>query len=790
MHDPPQPGAGRGRAEVERATARNHPAPAHVLGERGHRQLLGDLGLADERAAPPLAHEVAVAHEVVQGGPHGQPRHPEIGRELPLRRDRVADLRAPRSGRGPARGLPTASARSCSSGPHRTASRRVVNTTVADCVCRCTELTQSGEMVLTTCRRSAYTGRDERFRAARHGSAGRRRRGSRSPFHRRAGRADERRGRNRAGGGRERRSGAVAALVDDVAARLTLGGRLLYVGAGTSGRLAALDAAECEATFSVEPGRVAALVAGEGAVVDARAGGGRGRRSRRPRRRRNARARAAPMPWSGSAPAAGRPTCSARWRRRATAERSPAASSASRAPSSPRVAEREVCVPVGPEILSGSTQAEGRDRPEARPQHDLDDLDDPARQDLREPDGRPRPVEREAPCPGALDRPRGGRRLRRRRPTRRSAARGGDAEGRDRVAARGRRSGRAHGRAWPTRAASSAGPWSPGREARRPRRARRRPPRPRRRRDRGRDRHRVRVLSAERARHRLARLRRPPGERLRRRRLPRRRRRRLRARRRVAARDRRHRVPAHADHRARGAARRRARRDRRGRRRPARGSSARTSKAPSSRPGGSGRILPPPAATRTSPCSSASSPPGPVRLYTLAPELPGALELVDLLVARGVVVSAGHSDANADEANAAFDRGVGTVTHLFNAMRPFNHRDPGVAGVALARPDVTVQIILDGVHLAPDTVRLVWRAAGGPPRARHRRGRRRRDQRRRLVPPRRRRGRGAQRRRAARRGRRARGQRPDDDRGGPQPPRARRSARGGARRGHAPYRPG
>jgi N-acetylglucosamine-6-phosphate deacetylase len=102
-----------------------------------------------------------------------------------------------------------------------------------------------------------------------------------------------------------------------------------------------------------------------------------------------------------------------------------------------------------------------------------------------------------------------------------------------------------------------------------------------------------------------------------------------------------------------------------------------------------------------------------VRLYTLAPELPGALELVDLLVARGVTVSAGHTDATAEEANAAFDRGVGTVTHLFNAMRPLTHRDPGVAGVALARPDVVVQIILDGVHLAPDTVRLVWRAAAG-----------------------------------------------------------------------------
>jgi N-acetylglucosamine-6-phosphate deacetylase len=104
---------------------------------------------------------------------------------------------------------------------------------------------------------------------------------------------------------------------------------------------------------------------------------------------------------------------------------------------------------------------------------------------------------------------------------------------------------------------------------------------------------------------------------------------------------------------------------------------------------------------------------GPVKLYTLAPELPRALELVDLLVGRGIAVSAGHSDATADEANAAFDRGVRTVTHLFNAMRPFTHRDPGVAGAALGRPDVTVQIILDGVHLAPDTARLVWRAAAG-----------------------------------------------------------------------------
>jgi N-acetylglucosamine-6-phosphate deacetylase len=104
---------------------------------------------------------------------------------------------------------------------------------------------------------------------------------------------------------------------------------------------------------------------------------------------------------------------------------------------------------------------------------------------------------------------------------------------------------------------------------------------------------------------------------------------------------------------------------------------------------------------------------GRIRLLTLAPELEGADELIDLLLRRGVTVSCGHTDATADEANAAFDRGVRTVTHLFNAMRPLRHRDPGIAGAALARDDVVVQIILDGVHLAPETVRLVWRAAAG-----------------------------------------------------------------------------
>jgi N-acetylglucosamine-6-phosphate deacetylase len=104
---------------------------------------------------------------------------------------------------------------------------------------------------------------------------------------------------------------------------------------------------------------------------------------------------------------------------------------------------------------------------------------------------------------------------------------------------------------------------------------------------------------------------------------------------------------------------------------------------------------------------------GPVRLMTLAPELPGADGLIDRLLARGVAVSLGHSDATAEQANAAFDRGARMVTHLFNAMRPFLHRDPGIAGAALARDDVIVQIILDGIHLAPETALVAWRAAAG-----------------------------------------------------------------------------
>jgi N-acetylglucosamine-6-phosphate deacetylase len=104
---------------------------------------------------------------------------------------------------------------------------------------------------------------------------------------------------------------------------------------------------------------------------------------------------------------------------------------------------------------------------------------------------------------------------------------------------------------------------------------------------------------------------------------------------------------------------------------------------------------------------------GPVSEMTLAPELHGAFELIDELVARGVTVSCGHSDATAAEAHLAFDRGARTVTHLFNAMRPSVPRDPGIAMAALARGDVTVQVIVDGHHLAGETVLVAWQAARG-----------------------------------------------------------------------------
>jgi len=106
------------------------------------------------------------------------------------------------------------------------------------------------------------------------------------------------------------------------------------------------------------------------------------------------------------------------------------------------------------------------------------------------------------------------------------------------------------------------------------------------------------------------------------------------------------------------------------------------------------------------------SPEAGVRLVTLAPELPGALDLVRALVARGIIVSAGHSMATLEQAKAGFDMGIAYGTHIFNAMPPLDHRQPGLVGALLADSRVVAGMIADGIHLHPDIVSLVWKAKG------------------------------------------------------------------------------
>ena len=104
---------------------------------------------------------------------------------------------------------------------------------------------------------------------------------------------------------------------------------------------------------------------------------------------------------------------------------------------------------------------------------------------------------------------------------------------------------------------------------------------------------------------------------------------------------------------------------------------------------------------------------GTIRMVTLAPERTGALEAIGKLRAAGVTVAVGHTDADGVLAARAFDAGATVVTHLFNAMRPIHHRDPGPIATALADPRVAVEIIADGVHLHNDVLLLAARAAAG-----------------------------------------------------------------------------
>ena len=103
---------------------------------------------------------------------------------------------------------------------------------------------------------------------------------------------------------------------------------------------------------------------------------------------------------------------------------------------------------------------------------------------------------------------------------------------------------------------------------------------------------------------------------------------------------------------------------------------------------------------------------GPLRSMTLAPELPGALDVVGALRRAGALASLGHTDATYEQAAAAVAAGARAATHAFNAMRPLHHREPGMVGAALALDDLTCEVICDGVHVHPAAVRLLHRAKG------------------------------------------------------------------------------
>ncbi len=103
---------------------------------------------------------------------------------------------------------------------------------------------------------------------------------------------------------------------------------------------------------------------------------------------------------------------------------------------------------------------------------------------------------------------------------------------------------------------------------------------------------------------------------------------------------------------------------------------------------------------------------GYLRLITMAPELPGALELIGEAVKHGVRVSIGHTNGQASDADAAIHAGATHVTHTFNAMRPLNHRNPGILGTALNSKELTAEIIADGVHVDPLVVELFLRCKG------------------------------------------------------------------------------
>jgi N-acetylglucosamine-6-phosphate deacetylase len=98
---------------------------------------------------------------------------------------------------------------------------------------------------------------------------------------------------------------------------------------------------------------------------------------------------------------------------------------------------------------------------------------------------------------------------------------------------------------------------------------------------------------------------------------------------------------------------------------------------------------------------------GLVKIVTVAPELPGAGELIEAIVAAKIVAALGHTDADYDQARAAIHAGARHAVHVFNAMRPFEHRDPGIIGAILTDPEITAEVIADGIHVAGPAIQVL-----------------------------------------------------------------------------------
>jgi len=103
---------------------------------------------------------------------------------------------------------------------------------------------------------------------------------------------------------------------------------------------------------------------------------------------------------------------------------------------------------------------------------------------------------------------------------------------------------------------------------------------------------------------------------------------------------------------------------------------------------------------------------GHVRMITIAPEIPGAIEVIAEAARRGVCVSIGHSDAELPIAKKAIANGARHATHTFNAMRPLDHRDPGIIGQVLSDDSITADMICDGIHVAPEVVKVFLESKG------------------------------------------------------------------------------